>query len=252
METDWIALDYWSELIPFNEKEHFNNGEFVAGVYVLNRTPDSQGEYLMYYPELVYTTRAMNFFIKHRMIALEYIDYVIVAPRVIPHNYFKKPLEDLHLRYHDKPEWYKPMVAQVVGRLDKMFSTTYQVAVLFNQDLAQGLRQKWASKPNTKVSLTFVSGRNGVWWLKQQVREPKVASNSLIRIQVIEEAKIRNYYRARSISDGVANCRILSHRCDCTIPDKCNIEFLKIAEENSILAKADRQPGTCKIEIKKS
>ena len=57
METDWIALDYWSEMVKFDMSKHATNNKLIHGLYVLNRCPEGFEELLMFFPETCYTSQ---------------------------------------------------------------------------------------------------------------------------------------------------------------------------------------------------
>ena len=79
-------------------------------------------------------------------------------------------------------------------------------------------------------------------------------------MQILEEAKIRNFWRAHQLMYGMdkrillnsSNCKILCHMCDCTIVDNPNELELQKASNNTALEKHDRLPGTLNIELKKT
>ena len=83
----------------------------------------------------------------------------------------------------------------------------------------------------------------------------------MIRVQILEEAKIRNFWRAYHLLHGMDkrfsvktqrnNCKILCHMCDCTIVENPNKIELEKAQNNAALDKKDRSPGSLKIEEKK-
>ena len=143
------------------------------------------------------------------------------------------------------------MQNQFVGSTYRMYDNKHQAAILFSHDFAQALRTEWEIEPDTKVTLNTVSSVHGIWWLKKQVRHPNVKSQALIRVQVLEEAKRRNEVRSRVLMAGTNNCRILSHRSDCTIAENPNEHEFQEASQNAALEKQYRAPGSLKLEYKK-
>ena len=265
METDWIALDYWSDMVKFDMSKHTTNNKLVHGLYLLNRCPKSFEQLLIFFPETCYTSHMIKFLLHVNAITYDDIEFVVVAPKVFNNDYFKIPLLELRKRYYDNPVWCKAMQNQFVGRLYKMFSKMHQVAILFNHDFAQGLRVEWEKDEHSTVTLNSTSTVNNIWWLKKTTRDPKFCSGSLIRVQLLEEAKIRNFWRSYDLLHGLSkrylvntidqssssNCKILCHMCDCAIADNPNeIEFEK-ASTNTALEKKERLAGTLKIEYKK-
>jgi hypothetical protein len=61
METDWIAIDYWSELMPFEVSKHISNNQLTHGLYLLNRCPTPRPELLIYYADSLYTSHFIKF-----------------------------------------------------------------------------------------------------------------------------------------------------------------------------------------------
>ena len=259
METDWIALDYWSEMVEFDVSKHATNNKLVHGLYLLSRCPKYFEELLMFFPETCYTSHMVKFLLKVNAITFDDISYIVVAPKVFKNDYFKIPFTELRKRYYNNPAWYKAMQNQFVGRLYKMFNKSHQVAILFNHDFAQGLRVEWEKDQDSSVTLNSTSSVNNIWWLKKTVRNAKFCSGALVRVQILEEAKIRNFWRAHQLMYGMdkrvllnsSNCKILCHMCDCTIVDNPNELELQKASNNTALEKHDRLPGTLKIELKK-
>lgn len=111
------------------------------------------------------------------------------------------------------------MQNQFVGSTYRMYDNKHQAAILFNHVFAQALRAEWEKEPDTNVTLNTVISVHVIWWLNKQVRPPNIRSEALIRIQILEEAKHRNLMRARALMIGTHDCRILSHRSDCTIAE---------------------------------
>ena len=95
-----------------------------------------------------------------------YIDYALVAPKTMKHDYFKKPIAALRARYHDEPAKYKAMQNQFVGSTYRVHDNTYQAAILFNHDFAKALWTQWGTQPDTTILLNTVSTIHGIWWLK--------------------------------------------------------------------------------------
>lgn len=258
METDWIALDYWSEMVEFDVSKHTANSKLVHGLYLLNRCPRGFEELLMFFPETCYTSHMIKFLLQVKAITYDDIAFVVVAPKVFKNDYFKIPFTELRKRYHDNPAWYKAMQNQFVGRLYKMFNKSHQVAILFNHDFAQGLRVEWEKDHNSSVTLNSTNTINNIWWLKKTTRDAKFCSAALIRVQILEEAKIRNFWRAYHLMHGMdkrslinSNCKILCHMCDCTIVENPNETERQKALVNTALEKKDRPAGSLKIELKK-
>ena len=86
--------------------------------------------------------------------------------------------------------------------------------------------------------------------VKKQKRDPVYRSQALVQIQILEEAIYRHEMRSRLLRAGINNCRILSHRSDCTIVENPNKEEFEKASENAALEKQYRRPGTLKLEYK--
>ena len=112
----------------------------MNGLYLLKRCPTSNDKLLMYYPETLYTSHMIKFLLHTNAITFDDIAFVVVAPKIFKHDYFKIPFIELRKRFYENPSWYKAMQNQFVGRLYKMFTKVHNVAVLFNPDFAQGLR----------------------------------------------------------------------------------------------------------------
>ena len=165
MDTDWIALDYWSEITTFDISKHIVSDKLIHGLYLLNRCPKGFDDLLMFFPETCYTSHMIKFLLKIKAITFDDIAYVVVAPKTFNKDYSKIPFLELRKRYYDNPAWYKAMQNQFVGRLYNMFNKTHQVAILFNHDFAQGLRVEWDKDPTATVSLNSVSSVNNIWWL---------------------------------------------------------------------------------------
>ena len=163
MSTDWITVDVWSQLVKFDVDTHVKD-DLVLGLFVLNRCPDPAEDELVYYPETVYTTHGIKRLLDTGRIKYHYIEYVIVAPRTIKHDYFQKPLNALRDRYCEEPAKYKSMQNQFVGSTFRMYDNKHQAAILFNHDFAQALRTEWEKEPDTKVTLNTVSSVHGIWW----------------------------------------------------------------------------------------
>jgi len=257
METDWIALDYWSEMVEFDVSKHTANNKLIHGLYLLSRCPKEFEQLLMFFPETCYTSHMIKFFLQINAITYDDIAFVVIAPKTFNNDYFKVPLIELRKRYYNNPSWYKAMQNQFVGRLYKMFNKAHQVAILFNHDFAQGLRVEWEQDQNASVTLNSTSTINNIWWLKRTVRNPKFCSAALIRVQILEEAKIRNFWRAYDLLHGMNkrslvntldtvtsnNCKILCHMCDCTIVENSNETELQKALKNTALEKKIDYPG---------
>jgi hypothetical protein len=45
LETDWIALDYWSEMVEFDMSKHTANNKLINGLCLLNRCPKESKSY---------------------------------------------------------------------------------------------------------------------------------------------------------------------------------------------------------------
>jgi len=144
------------------------------------------------------------------------------------------------------------MQNQFVGSTYRMYNNKHQAAILFNHDFAQALRTQWETQPNTTVLLNTVSTIHGIWWLKKQTRDPVYRSQALVRIQILEEAIYRNEMRSRLLRAGTNNCRILSHRSDCTLVENPNKEEFEKASVNAALEKQYRRPGTLRLQYKKN
>ena len=82
-------------------------------------------------------------------------------------------------------------------------------------------------------------------------RYPKFCSQALIRVQITEEAKKQNFYRAYHLSYGLdkrylihtldtttsGNCKVLCNMCDCTMAENPNKTELINALDNAALEK---------------
>ena len=86
METDWIALDYCSEMVEFDMSKHTANT--TPPWTVLDRCPKGFDELGMFFPETCYTSH-MIFWLQLNAITDGEIEFAVVAPKVCENDYFE-------------------------------------------------------------------------------------------------------------------------------------------------------------------